>query len=101
MNTHEQFVDLAAERIGGQAVLTNDEFFAPASNLLRSEPAIFIEDKYTEQGKWMDGWESRRRRQLGNDWCIVQLGLPGRIHALLVDTRHFKGNHPEACSVEA
>ncbi len=94
-------IDLAAERLGGRALLANDEFFAPKENLLKPGRGEFIEDKYTDRGKWMDGWETRRRRVPGHDWCIIELGAPGVIHAVVVDTNHFKGNHPEACSLEA
>jgi allantoicase len=93
-------IDLASARLGGRAVLANDEFFAPKSNLLKPEPALFVEGKYTSRGKWMDGWETRRRRTPGHDWCIVRLGVPGVIRAVTVDTRHFRGNHPEACSLD-
>src|SRR2546425_391370 len=46
-------------------------------------------------------WEPARRRTPGHDWCIVRLGLPGIIQGVVVDTSHFKGNYPEACSLEA
>lgn len=94
-------IDLAAARVGGRAVLANDEFFAPKSNLLKPGPPVFLEGKYTSRGKWMDGWETRRRRTPGSDWCIVRLGVPGVVRAVTVDTRHFRGNHPEACSLDA
>ncbi len=94
-------VDLAAERVGGRALLANDEFFASKENLLRPGRGEFIEGKYTDRGKWMDGWETRRRRSPGHDWCIVRLGLPGVIRAVTVDTNHFRGNHPAECSVDA
>jgi allantoicase len=94
-------IDLAGCRVGGRAVVANDEFFAPKANLLKSGPAVFVEGKYTSRGKWMDGWETRRRRTPGHDWCVVRLGVPGIVSAVTVDTRHFRGNHPEACSVEA
>ncbi len=93
-------VDLAAERVGGKALLASDEFFAPKENLLRLGRGVFVEEKYTDHGKWMDGWESRRRRGPGHDWCIIRLGLPGTIKAVTVDTNHFSGNHPEACSLD-
>src|SRR5262249_40660410 len=51
--------------------------------------------------KWMDGWETRRRRTPGHDWCVVTLGLPGIVRGVVVDTSHFKGNYPESCSLEA
>jgi allantoicase len=95
------WIDLAAERLGGAVLFANDEFFAPKENLLKPGAPIFIEGKYTDQGKWMDGWETRRRRTPGFDWCIIRLGLPGIVHGVVVDTRHFKGNYPESCSIEA
>jgi len=96
-----ELLDLASERLGGAVLLANDEFFAPKENLLKPSAPIFIEGKYTDLGKWMDGWESRRRRTPGFDWCIVRLGLPGVIRGIVVDTSHFKGNYPEQCSLEA
>src|SRR5436853_1437180 len=94
-------VDLASERLGGAVLFANDEFFAPKENLLKPSAPVFIEGKYTDLGKWMDGWESRRRRTPGFDWCIIRIGLPGVIRGVVVDTSHFKGNYPESCSLEA
>src|SRR5205085_2382653 len=61
---------------------------------------IFIPDKFTGRGKWMDGWETRRRLP-GNDWCVIQLGLRGIIGTIDIDTNHFLGNHPPFASVDA
>ncbi len=96
-----ELVDLASEKLGGAVLVANDEFFAPKENLLRASAPIFIEGKYTDLGKWMDGWESGRRRTPGFDWCIIRLGLPGIIRGVVVDTSYFKGNYPEHCSLEA
>ncbi len=96
-----ELVDLASEKLGGAVLIANDEFFASKENLLKVSAPIFIEGKYTDLGKWMDGWETRRRRSSGYDWCIVRLGLPGIIRGVVVDTSHFKGNYPEHCSLEA
>lgn len=96
-----ELVDLAQERLGGAVLSASDDFFAPKENLLKASQPIFIEGKYTDLGKWMDGWESRRRRTPGYDWCIIRLGLAGRIRGVVVDTSHFKGNYPEHCSIEA
>lgn len=93
--------DLASERLGGCALATSDEFFAEKENLLKAEPAIFLPEKYTSRGKWMDGWESRRRRDSGHDWVIVRLGLPGIVRGVDIDTAHFLGNHPPYASLEA
>src|SRR4029077_10309439 len=96
-----ELVDLASERLGGAVLFANDDFFAPKENLLKSSTPVFIEGKYTDRGKWMDGWESRRRRSPGFDWCIIRLGLPGVIRGVVVDTSYFRGNYPEHCSLEA
>ena len=98
--TPDQWPDLAAERLGGAVLAANDEFFAPKENLLKAAAPVFVEDRYTDRGKWMDGWETRRRRTPGHDWCVVRLGLPGILHEVVVDTRHFKGNYPESFSLE-
>lgn len=96
-----ELVDLASEKLGGSVLSANDDFFAPKENLLKPAAPIFIEGKYTDRGKWMDGWESRRRRTAGFDWCIIRLGLPGIIRGVVVDTSFFRGNYPEHFSIEA
>ena len=96
-----KLTDLAAERLGGKALLCTDDFFAEKENLLKSGRGVFIPDKYTDRGKWMDGWESRRKRGPGHDWCIIQLATPGKIYGMDIDTNHFLGNHPPYASVEA
>jgi allantoicase len=100
MSEFSHLIDLASARLGGQALAANDEFFAGKENLLRPEPPMFIPDKYTDRGKWMDGWETRRRRTPGHDWCIIRLGLPGIIHSLVVDTAFFRGNYPSHCWID-
>jgi allantoicase len=101
MSDFQKFPNLASERLGARVIAANDEFFAPKENLLNESKPIFIEGKYTDRGKWMDGWETRRRRTPGHDWCIVRLGLPGTIRGAIVDTSYFTGNYPEQCSLEA
>jgi allantoicase len=93
--------DLASARVGGRALAASDEFFAPKSNLVRPAPAIFIPDRFTDRGKWMDGWESRRRRTHGHDWCVVRLGMRGRVRGVNVNTAFFTGNFPSHCSIDA
>ncbi|MCF6263237.1 MAG: allantoicase [Xanthomonadales bacterium] len=101
MTSFTKMTNLAAERLGAQAVETTDDFFAAKENLIKPGRGIFIEDKYTDHGKWMDGWESRRKRSPGHDWCVVKLGLRGVIHGVDIDTNHFLGNHPPHASIEA
>jgi allantoicase len=93
--------DLASARVGGRAIAANDDFLAPKSNLLKPEPAIFMPGKFTSRGKWMDGWESRRRRTPGHDWCVIALGMRGSVRGVDVDTSHFTGNYPSHCSIDA
>ena len=93
--------DLAAERLGGKALFCTDDFFAEKENLLKPGRGIFITGKYTDRGKWMDGWESRRKRTEGHDCCVIQLATSGKIYGVDIDTNHFLGNHPPHASVEA
>jgi allantoicase len=96
-------VDLASERLGASVVAANDEFFGDKDRLIDVRPPVWVEDRYTDRGKWMDGWETRRRRDTGDhrhDWCIVRLGSAGVVHGVDVDTTHFKGNYPEACAID-
>ena len=97
----KDLIDLASESNGGRTLLASDEFFAPKENLLRPGRGDFISNKYTDRGKWMDGWESRRKRTAGHDWCILRLGKPGMIKELDIDTNHFVGNFPSHASVDA
>jgi allantoicase len=100
MTTFTDLIDLASERLGGSVMAANDEFFAPKESLVKPGRPEWREGVYTERGKWMDGWETRRRREPGHDWCLVRLGLPGIVRGVCVDTTHFKGNFPESCSIE-
>jgi allantoicase len=99
--TFADLVDLASERLGAAVVDANDEFFAPKENLIKPDAPIWMEGKYTERGKWMDGWETRRRRDNGDhDWCIIRLGVRGIVRGIDVDTAFFKGNYPESCAID-
>jgi allantoicase len=95
-----RYVNLADPRLGAQALEASDDFFAPKERMLNPEPAVFIPGKYDDHGKWMDGWETRRKRTNGYDWCIVKLARAGVIKGLDIDTSHFTGNYPPAASVE-
>ncbi|HET7221396.1 MAG TPA: allantoicase [Vicinamibacterales bacterium] len=93
--------NLASARVGARAIAANDDFFAPKGNLVKPQPAVFIPGKFTARGKWMDGWESRRRRTPGHDWCVVELGMRGVVAGVDVDTSYFTGNYPSHCSIDA
>ena len=95
-----QLTDLAAERLGGKVLFATDDFFAEKENLIAPTRGVFITDKYTERGKWMDGWESRRKRIPGHDWAVIQLATSGKITGFDIDTNFFLGNHPPHASIE-
>ncbi|MGH8870641.1 MAG: allantoicase [Acidimicrobiia bacterium] len=92
--------DLISSVVGGRIVVCDDEFFAEAGNLLQPADPVWREGVYTDRGKWMDGWETRRRREPGHDWCVIALGVPGRVRSVIVDTSYFTGNYPESFSLE-
>jgi allantoicase len=94
------YLDLASERLGGSVLYANDDFFAEKENLLKPAPPVWKEHEYTDRGKWMDGWESRRKRVPGYDFAIVRLGVRGVVRSVVVDTAFFRGNYPESCSIE-
>lgn len=95
-----QYVDLAQPRLGSEVVYATDDFFADKSRLISPAEPVFIPGKYDDNGKWMDGWESRRKRVAGHDWCVVRLGSPGVVAGFEIDTRHFTGNYPPGAEIE-
>lgn len=94
-------INLASASLGARGISATDEFFGPLSRMLADEPAAYHPGRYDENGKWMDGWETRRRRGPGHDHAIVALATPGRIRGFDVDTAYFTGNYPTACAIEA
>jgi allantoicase len=93
--------DLASRQLGGSVVFANDELFAEKENLIKPAPPVFAAGEFGHKGKVYDGWETRRRREPGNDHAIVRLGVPGIVHGVIVDTAFFVGNYPPQISVEA
>ncbi|MGK9051984.1 allantoicase [Neorhizobium petrolearium] len=94
-------INLASARLGARGLYATDEFFAPLERMLNDAPASFDPDLYDDNGKYMDGWESRRKRVPGHDFSVVKLAMPGRIFGFDVDTSYFTGNYPPHCSIEA
>ena len=99
-NKISTLINLASPKLGSLGVKANDEFFAPLKRMLLDNEPIFIPDKYDDHGKWMDGWETKRRRVPGNDWCLIKLGSPGIIKEIDVNTKFFTGNYPPQASIE-
>ena len=94
------WVQLEQPRLGTRVTYATDDFFAAKERLIDSPPPVFIDDKYDDHGKWMDGWESRRKRTPGHDYCVIRLGVPGVIHGFDIDTSYFTGNYPPEASIE-
>ncbi|HTD05548.1 allantoicase [Undibacterium sp.] len=95
-----RYPNLADPRLGAATLAASDDFFAEMARMLNPEPAVFIPGKYDTNGKWMDGWESRRKRVNGYDWCVLKLARAGVIKGVDIDTSHFTGNYPPAASLE-
>ncbi|HEX9138291.1 MAG TPA: allantoicase [Steroidobacteraceae bacterium] len=96
-----RYINVADDRLGASAQFATDDFFAPKERMLQATEPEWRAGVYDENGKWMDGWESRRRRGGGHDYCIVKLAAPSKLAVLEIDTRHFTGNFPPFASVEA
>lgn len=96
-----QATNLADPRLGARALAASDQFFAPLERMLDPAPARFIPGQYDTNGKWMDGWETRRKRVAGHDWSLIRLGRRGEILGFDVDTSHFTGNYAPAIAIEA
>lgn len=108
-----KLVNLSSSANSAKILFATDEWFACAENILSPYPPTFIADLYCEQGKVMDGWETRRKRTEGHDWCIVKLGCgndssgesssggPMMIESVELDTAYFTGNQTPRVSIEA
>ena len=100
-NPFGAWIRLEQPRLGTRVTYASDEFFAAKERLIQPNDPVFIDGKYDDHGKWMDGWESRRRRRPGYDHCIIRLGVPGVIRGFDIDTRYFTGNYPPQASIDA
>ena len=94
-------VNLASADFGAKVLDCSDQFFAAADRMLQSSAPIFVVDKFDDHGKWMDGWETRRKRHGGYDFAVIRLGMPGMVKGVDIDTSHFTGNFPPAASIQA
>jgi len=92
-------VNLASPDEGAAILSVSDDFFAPAKRMLSTAEPVFIDGRFDAHGKWMDGWESRRKRVKGHDVCVIRIRA-GVIHGVEIDTRYFTGNYPPYASIE-
>jgi allantoicase len=96
----DKYVNLASPKLGCEVVFATDDSFAAKERMIQDHDPIWVPDKYDTYGKWMDGWESKRRRDGRHDWAILKLGVMGVIEAVDIDTSHFTGNYPPAVMIE-
>ncbi len=94
-------VNLAETKFGSKIIYKTDEFFGAANRILNASKPVFKEGLYDKHGKWMDGWETRRKRSVGHDFLVIKLGRPGKIYNVDIDTSFFSGNQPSQVSLEA
>jgi allantoicase len=97
----QKYVNLADARLGTRALSVSDDWFADVNRLFQPTPAVWKEGVFDDNGKWMDGWESRRKRFEGYDTAVIRLGAPGSIKGVDIDTSFFTGNFPPSASLEA
>lgn len=96
----KNYINLVSDRLGAEAIYATDDFFADKQRMLHDADPVFIDGKFDDNGKWMDGWESRRKRIAGHDYCDVKLARSGFIHGVVIDTSHFTGNYPPEFSLD-
>ncbi|MDA0705114.1 MAG: allantoicase [Proteobacteria bacterium] len=101
LHPFHEWIQLQQPRLGTRVTYATDEFFAAKERLIEPQDPVFIDGKYDDHGKWMDGWESRRKRTPGNDHCIIRLGVPGIVRGVNIDTHFFTGNYPPQASLQA
>lgn len=97
----EKYVNLASPKLGTEVVFATDDSFADKARLIQDHDAVWLEDKFDDFGKWMDGWESKRRRDGGHDWALIKLGVKGILKGVDIDTSYFTGNFPPGAMIEA
>ncbi|QTF58235.1 allantoicase [Stutzerimonas frequens] len=96
----QRLLNLADARLGTVALSVTDDWFADVNRLFQPHDAVFKPDVFDDNGKWMDGWESRRKRHEGHDWTVIRLGVAGVIRGVDIDTAFFTGNYPPSASLE-
>ncbi|MFJ6793843.1 allantoicase [Streptomyces sp. NPDC091268] len=74
--------DVACVANGGSVTDASDGFYSSPANTIM--PGL--------SQKQDDGWETRRRRDQGNDWIEYRLAAQSEIRAVEVDTANLKGN---------
>ena len=89
-------IDIASSEHGSKVIYCSDEFFADSGRMLQTSDPQWIEGKYDENGKWMDGWESRRRETVKMIFVLSGLAqLPLLITLILIQHTSLETLHPQ------
>lgn len=98
----QRTTEVSSSALGGRIVAVSDEWFAPASDLLKPGPAVSLKGQFGPKGALFDGWETRRHNR-GADWTIIRLGpkAGATIQGFDIDTANFNGNEAPAAAVFA
>jgi allantoicase len=81
--------DLAAVENGGDVVACSDMFYSSPRNVI--SPGL--------SRVMGEGWETRRRREPGNEWLTVRLAGLSVVSLAEIDTSGYVGNAPGAASL--
>ncbi|KAK0525047.1 Allantoicase [Tilletia horrida] len=102
---YSRSAEVSSVALGGHVLSTSDEWFAPASDLLKVAPAVSCKGQFGPAGAKFDGWETRRHNPLPQryDWVILRLGPAAGAHVLGfdVDTANFNGNEAPEVEIHA
>ena len=83
-------IDLAALENGADIAVCSDQFYSSPRNVI--SPGL--------SRVMGEGWETRRRRKPGHEWLVVRLAGRGVIDLAEIDTSRYRGNQPEAASLQ-
>jgi allantoicase len=84
-------LDLAALDHGGEVTGCSNMFYSSPRNLISPGLARVMGE----------GWETARRRDVGNDWVELRLAGAGVVRLAELDTSYFLGNAPGWASLRA
>ncbi len=92
--------EISSVALGGRILSTSDEWFAPASSLLKVGPAPSLKGQFGPKERSSTAWETRRHNPT-YDWVILRLGpnAGGRLVGFDVDTANFNGNEAPEISI--
>lgn len=89
--------ELSSEKIGGKVLYSTDNQDDGTKNLLKASDPVWNDSVLNKQ---LDGWETVSTISQNCQWCIIQLGIPGIVYGVDVDTAYFIGHHALQMSIQ-